>query len=53
VYVTVERRVGPFIYIRYYPKLVDVEEYLKEKGYDVKVVEVSTLEEAFARFSKT
>jgi len=50
IYVTVERRVGPFIYIRYYPQLVDVEEYLKTRGYDVDVVEVSTLEEAFAYF---
>jgi predicted S18 family serine protease len=53
VYVTVERRVGPFIYIRYYPQLVDVKEYLKEKGYNVQVIEVSTLKEAFTYFSAT
>ena len=51
VYVTVERKVGPFIYIRYYPKLVDVKEYLKEKGYNVQVIEVSTLKEAFTYFT--
>jgi len=53
VYVTVERRVGPFIYIRYYPQIVDVKEYLKEKGYNVQVIEVSTLKEAFTHFSAT
>jgi len=51
VYVTVERRVGPITYIRYYPQLVDVEEYLRRKGYDVKVVEVSSLREAFDYFT--
>jgi len=53
VYVTVERRIGPFVYIRYYPQLVDVRGYLKERGYDVEVIEVSTLREAFAYFSST
>jgi len=51
VYVAVEKRVGPLIYIRYYPQLVDVEEYLRGKGYDVEVVEVSTLREAFDYFT--
>jgi diphthamide synthase subunit DPH2 len=45
--------VGPFIYIRYYPQLVDVKEYLKEKGYNVQVIEVSTLKEAFTYFRAT
>jgi len=50
VYVAVERRVGPFVYIRYYPRLVDVEGYLREEGYAIEVVEVSTLGEAFNYF---
>jgi len=51
VYVIEERKIGRFVFIRYYPNLVDVEEYLRERGYDIEVIEVSSLEEAFAYFS--
>ncbi|MEM4653658.1 MAG: S16 family serine protease [Candidatus Nezhaarchaeales archaeon] len=51
VYVAEERRIGPFIFTRYYQRLVNVEDYLKSKGYyDVRVIEVSTLKEVFKYF---
>ncbi|TDA33992.1 hypothetical protein DSO06_06515 [Candidatus Nezhaarchaeota archaeon WYZ-LMO8] len=51
VYVAEERKIGPFIFTRYYQRLVNVEDYLKSKGYyDIRVIEVSTLNEAFNYF---
>lgn len=51
IYIAEERRIGPFIFTRYYQKLVNVEDYLKSKGYyDTRVIEVSTLSEAFNYF---
>lgn len=51
VYMKVERQVAPGIVIVYYrPELINVEEYLRSKGYDIHVIEVSTLSEAFKYF---
>ena len=51
VFVRVEKEIAPGFYVVYHePRLVDVESYLRSKGYDVRVMEVSTLEEAFNYF---
>ncbi|RLF07042.1 MAG: hypothetical protein DRJ60_03555 [Thermoprotei archaeon] len=51
VYVRVEREIAPGVVIIYYkPKLINVEEYLRSKGYNMRVIEVSTLSEAFKYF---
>ncbi|RLF12883.1 MAG: hypothetical protein DRJ62_01510 [Thermoprotei archaeon] len=52
IMVRVERQVAPGVTLIYYqPKLVDVEEYLRSEGYDIEVIEVSTLSEAFSYFT--
>ena len=52
IMVRVERQVAPGVTLIYYqPKLVDVEEYLRNEGYDIEVIEVSTLSEAFSYFT--
>ena len=47
IYIKEEREIVPgFVIITYRPVLVNVEEYLREKGYDIKVYEVATIDEA-------
>jgi predicted S18 family serine protease len=43
----VERRVGPFIIQRAEPTYVDVEGFLRSRGFSVKVVEVESVAEAY------
>ncbi len=46
VYVPIKREVLPGFYIiTYEARLVDVQEYIKNKGYDMKVVEASSIDE--------
>ncbi|MHC1601223.1 MAG: S16 family serine protease [Candidatus Nezhaarchaeales archaeon] len=51
VYVRVEKKIAPGVIIVYYkPELINVEEYLRSKGYDIHIIEVSTLSEVFNYF---
>ena len=47
VWRVVEERVGPFIRLRYEPTYVDVEWFLKSRGFSVEVVEVGSVREAY------
>ncbi len=38
---------GPFVFITYKPYQIDLQSYLREQGYNVKVVEVNTILEAY------
>lgn len=50
VYVVTERKVGPLTLRYYRPQVVNVEEYLRLRGYNIDVIEVSSLSEAFNYF---
>jgi uncharacterized protein len=46
VYVEERTEIVPgFVIITYKPVKIDVEEYLKEKGYDIKIIEVGSIED--------
>jgi len=40
-------RLGPFIIVNYKPYNMDLQEYLRQQGYDVKVVEVEKISQAY------
>ncbi|MCS7139342.1 MAG: hypothetical protein N3F04_01070 [Candidatus Nezhaarchaeota archaeon] len=53
IYVISERRVGPFTFRYYRPQVVSVEDYLSSMGYNIDIIEVSTLKEAFRYFTSS
>ena len=49
-YVEHKTRIGPFTFITREPQIINVQEYLKNQGYTIKIVEVSTIQEAINYF---
>jgi predicted S18 family serine protease len=50
IYVEHKTRIGPFTFITREPQIINVQEYLKNQGYTIKIVEVSTIQEAINYF---
>jgi uncharacterized protein len=51
IYVEKITQIGPFKFIERVPQTVNVQEFLEEQGYRIKVVEVSSVSEALQYFS--
>jgi uncharacterized protein len=50
IYVEHKTQIGPFIFITREPKIVNVQEYLKSKGYKTKIAGASTIQKAINYF---
>jgi uncharacterized protein len=50
IYVEHKTRIGPFTFITREPQIINVQEYLKNQSYTIKIVEVSTIQEAINYF---
>jgi len=50
VYVEHKTQIGPFIFITREPQTINLQEYLANQGYTIKIAEVSTIQEAIDYF---
>jgi hypothetical protein len=50
IYVEHKTQIGPFVFITREPQIINVQEYLNNQGYTIKIAEALTIQEAINYF---